>query len=144
MDQKEPMEQAAAQSAAQGAAQGAVQEADLMTVLRQSHVPAPVCGWLTCLRKPAISVQYSLQKRHIPDLDAAQSNTQSGAQNGAQKNTPNAAQSAAITPGGRNQDTMGVNGDLTIRYFDLLAGMLGLMALGCFLKCCCRLSRHML
>ena len=42
-------------------------------LMQGSPALSPLCGWLKCLRKPALSMQYSIQKRHIPDLDTEDS-----------------------------------------------------------------------
>jgi len=104
-------------------------EASFDELMRQSPTLCPLSGWLKCLRKPAISLQYSMQKRHIPDLD--KDNRESG-QTG-----------ASSAQKGQNSDTMDVTGGFTIRYFDLLAGAMGLLLLGCVWKGCCGLKRVM-
>ena len=102
----------------------------LHSLMAQSPMLAPVSGWLKCLRKPAISLQYSFRKRHIPDLDTASEDQQGGGMAG----------QAGV---GQNSDTMDVTGGFTIRYFDLAAGAMGLMLLGCLWKGCCCLKRVM-
>lgn len=98
-------------------------------LMAQSPKLSPFCGWLKCLRKPALSMEYSLQKRHVPDLDADSGQT-----------------SSASTPCcscGQNSDTMGINGSFTIRYFDFALGIVGLAIAGCLVKGCCLLKRKM-
>lgn len=108
---------------------------DAMTVLKQTPVPPVLCDWLVCIRKPAISMQYSIQKRHIPDLDT------DGAQTPAASG--NASGDSAPQEKGVNSDTMGVQGDFTIRYFDLAVGALAMVAVGCLIKTCCCLKRKL-
>ena len=98
-------------------------------LMAESPTLSPFCGWLKCLRKPALSMEYSLQKRHVPDLDADSGQT-----------------SSASTPCcscGQNSDTMGINGSFTIRYFDFALGIVGLAIAGCLVKGCCLLKRKM-
>lgn len=94
----------------------------MTTVLEDSAVPPVVCEWLSCLRRPALSMQYSVQKRHVPDLD-----NDTGAQ----------AQAGVDT------DEMKLQGGFTIRYFDLAAGALALATAGCLIKLCCAMKRKM-
>ena len=85
-----------------------------------------ICGlgqWMKCLRKPALSMQYTLEKRHIPDMD----------------NDPT-GQTAGK---GSNSDTMSVTGGFTIRYFDLAAGAMTLLLAGCMIKALCQVRRMM-
>ena len=115
-------------SSSQGAQQAhnqASRKPDATSLLKQTPVPPVLCDWLVCMRKPAISMQYSIQKRHVPDLDTDQA--QKASADGTQK--------------GVNSDTMGVQGDFTIRYFDLAAGMLAMVAVGCLIKGCCFVKR---
>ena len=133
--------------AATAPAAGTGEGASWDQLMAQSPALAPVGRWLKCLRKPAISLQYSFQKRHIPDLDVAQSAAQSAAQEAAQSAAQGAAQSAAQgaeTAGkGQNSDVMDVTGGATLRYFDLAAGVVGIMLLSCLWKGCCALKRAM-
>jgi hypothetical protein len=96
-------------------------------LMAQSPKLSPFCGWIKCLRSPALSMQYSIQKRHVPDLNADTAQQTSG--------TSSAA--------GQNSDTMDVTGGFTIRYFDFALGVLGLMMAGCLLKGCCFLKKKM-
>ena len=79
--------------------------------------------WMKCLRKPALSMQYTLEKRHIPDMD----------------NDPT-GQTAGK---GSNSDTMSVTGGFTIRYFDLAAGAMTLLLTGCMIKALCCVKKMM-
>ena len=118
-------------------------------LMAQSSTLSPMSGWIKCLRKPALSMQYSLQKRHVPDLDAdteGQSQGASGTPQSAQggqstQSGQSASPSSTPTKAGQNSDTMGLTGGFTIRYFDLAMGAFGLMMLGCLLKGCCFLKR---
>lgn len=96
-------------------------------LMEQSPKLSPLCGWIKCLRGPALSMQYSIQKRHVPDLNA---------------DTAEQASGAAATVG-KNSDTMDMSGGFTIRYFDFALGILGLMVAGCLLKCCSRLKKKL-
>ncbi len=98
-------------------------------LMQKSPTLSPLCGWLKCLRAPALSMQYSIQKRHVPDLD-----NETGEQG--QSPSPSAQK-------GKNSDTMDVTGGFTIRYFDFALGVLGLMVAGCLFKGCLCLKRHM-
>lgn len=104
---------------------------DAMDVLKQTPIPPVLCDWLVCLRKPALSMQYSIRKRHVPDLDTDKQTDGTASSKG----------SSAPQEKGVNSDTMGVQGDFTIRYFDLAAGVLALAAAGCLIKACCCLKR---
>ena len=96
-------------------------------LMEQSPRLSPLCGWIRCLRGPALSMQYSIQKRHVPDLNADIAQQSSG--------TPATA--------GQNSDTMDMTGGFTIRYFDFALGILGLTVVGCLLKCCSRLKKKL-
>ena len=97
-------------------------------LMAESPTLSPFCGWLKCLRKPALSMEYSIQKRHVPDLD-----TDSGT----------SGQSAPKAKKGQNSDAMGLSGSFTIRYFDFALGVLGLAIAGCLMKGCGCLKRKM-
>ncbi len=98
-------------------------------LMQKSPKLSPLCGWIKCLRAPALSMRYSIQKRHVPDLD-----THTGGQG--QSPSPTAQQ-------GKNSDTMDMTGGFTIRYFDFALGVLGLMVAGCLWKGCCRLKKKL-
>ncbi len=113
-------------------ATGTVPESDSFDeLMQQSPMLCPVSKWLKCLRKPAISMEYSIRKRHIPDLDAMPQSADLG-------------DGKAGTAGkGQNSDAMDVTGGFAIRYFDLALGVMGLALLGCIWKGCCCLKRIM-
>lgn len=100
---------------------------DVMTLLGQTSLPANVCGWLSCLRKSGMSLTYSMQKRHIPDMDQAQS-AQSGGQTGGQSGGQSDGQAQNTSSGQGNQqsagtsDTVTCSGSCSVRYFDLAVG----------------------
>lgn len=135
-----------------GGAQASSAAPDMQTLMQEAHVPAPVCDWLTCLRKPAISVQYSMQKRHIPDMQAEAAmgaqggaRAKSGGNAGSNSNGGNSAGGNTDTAvPGQTTDVMSLGGGFTIRYFDLALGALGLMMLGCLCKACMSLKRHLM
>jgi hypothetical protein len=79
--------------------------------------------WMKCLRKPAISMQYTLEKRHIPDMD----------------DDPTGQTQVK----GSNSDTMSVTGGFTIRYFDFAAGAMTLLLAGCMIKALCCVKKMM-
>ena len=113
-------------SAAQSAETDGEQTFDRL--MAESPTLSPFCGWLKCLRKPALSMEYSIQKRHVPDLDTDSSMS---------------GQSAPKAKKGQNSDTMGLSGSFTIRYFDFALGVLGLAIAGCLVKGCGCLKRKM-
>jgi hypothetical protein len=96
---------------------------DMLKLMEKNPRVCGLGGWMKCLRKPALSLQYTVDKRHVPDMDSDPTG---------QAEVP-----------GANSDTMTVKGGFTIRYFDLAAGMLLLMVAGCFIKGCCCLKRMM-
>ncbi len=114
-------------------------------LMAQSPTLSPFCGWLKCIRKPALSMQYSIQKRHVPDLDAEVccQGKSGNAQNGTNAQNKPSGQGSPSAHKGQNSDTMGLTGGFTIRYFDLALGALGLMVLGCVMKGCCCLKKRM-
>ena len=103
-------------------------EPNFQQLMAASPTRSPLAGWLKCLRKPAISVEYSFQKRHVPDLDTDRGAASSGG--------------GTATPG-KNADTMGVGGSFTIRYFDFALGILGLAIVGCMTRGCRCLGRKL-
>jgi hypothetical protein len=126
----------------------------------QLPLPRALKDWLICVRKPALSLRYRMEKRHIPDLDADPSGRKDSVATPEKipaasetvstptadtAEAPSAPPSAdTATPGkGKNSDLMTVTGDLTIRYFDLAAGMLGLLLAGCLFRGCCWMRRQM-
>ena len=132
-------------------------------------MPRALKDWLVCLRKPAISLQYRVSKRHIPDLDsepqagaaasdesASASAPSSSSTDSAPAAAPSAAKASATggstedtaTPStppaaakGKNTDLMTLSGGLTIRYFDLGMGLVGLLLAGCLLRGGCRVRK---
>lgn len=112
---------------------------DMMTLLGQTSLPASARGWLSCLRKSGMSLTYSLQKRHIPDMDQPQS-AQSGGQNSGQSqgnsqgNNTSSAQGNQQTTGA--SDTMTCSGSCSVRYFDLAVGAILVMTVCGILKGC--------
>ena len=112
---------------------------DMMTLLGQTSLPASARGWLSCLRKSGMSLTYSLQKQHIPDMDQPQS-AQSGGQNGGQSqgnsqgNNTSSAQGNQQTTGA--SDTMTCSGSCSVRYFDLAVGAILVMTVCGILKGC--------
>ena len=119
---------------------------DMMTLLGQTSLPANVCGWLSCLRKSGMSLTYSMQKRHIPDMDQPQSaqGGQNGGQTGGQTGgqSDGQAQNASSDKGNQQStgtsDTMTCSGSCSIRYFDLAVGaMLVLTVCGILKGCRC-------
>lgn len=101
----------------------ATPKADLTTLLAGS-LPREVCDWLGCLRTSGVSLSYSVEKRHIPDV-----------------NSDGRAESPPAH--GQNRDTMTLGGELKVRYFDLALGIVGLLLAGCALKGLCRIGRHL-
>ena len=116
---------------------------DMMTLLGQSSLPASTCGWLSCLRKSGMSLTYSLQKQHIPNMDQpqpAQSGAPSNGQNGGQgqgnsqgKNTSSAQGNSKATG---TSDTMTCSGSCSVRYFDLAVGAILVLTVCGILKSC--------
>lgn len=107
-------------------------------LMESSAMLSPFAGWLKCLRKPAISVEYNLKKRHVPDLDqdgGQSKQSGQGTQNGSGKDRQGSC--------GKNSDVMGVSGSFTIRYFDFALGILGLAIVKCMAKGCRCLGRWM-
>ena len=96
---------------------------DMLCLMEQSEKTCALGQWMKCLRKPALSMQYTLEKRHIPDMD----------------NDPT-GQTAGK---GSNSDTMSVTGGFTIRYFDLAAGAMTLLLAGCMIKALCCVKKMM-
>lgn len=116
-------------------------------LMASSPTLSPFTGWLKCLRKPAISVEYSMRKRHVPDMD--QNSPQNGQNGGGASASPSSrnGQSTQNRNGqnavGKNADAMDVSGSFTIRYFDFALGILGLAIVSCISKGCVCLKRKM-
>ena len=96
---------------------------DMLKLMGENQKTCALGQWMKCLRKPALSMQYTLEKRHIPDMD----------------NDPT-GQTAGK---GSNSDTMSVTGGFTIRYFDLAAGAMTLLLAGCMIKALCCVKKMM-
>ena len=96
---------------------------DILKLMGENQKTCALGQWMKCLRKPALSMQYTLEKRHIPDMD----------------NDPT-GQTAGK---GSNSDTMSVTGGFTIRYFDLAAGAMTLLLAGCMIKALCCVKKMM-
>lgn len=115
---------AAANSQTDTAAQTPTNGADDMLKLMGEN--QKTCGlgqWMKCLRKPALSMQYTVEKRHIPDMD----------------DDPTGQTEVK----GSNSDTVSVKGGFTIRYFDFAAGAFTLLVAGCMMKALCCVKRLM-
>ena len=96
---------------------------DMLALMGRDQRSCTLGQWMKCLRKPALSLQYTLDKRHIPNMDG---------------------DPTGKTPvKGANEDVMSVAGGFTIRYFDLAAGVVTLILAGCVLKALCRVRRWM-
>ena len=96
---------------------------DMLKLMGENQKTCALGQWMKCLRKPALSMQYTLEKRHIPDMD----------------NDPT-GQTAGK---GSNSDTMSVTGGFTICYFDLAAGAMTLLLAGCMIKALCCMRKMM-
>ena len=109
---------------ADAAAQEPTNGADDMLKLMGENQKTCVLGqWMKCLRKPALSMQYTVEKRHIPDMD----------------DDPTGQTQVK----GSNSDTMSVKGGFTIRYFDFAAGAFTLLVAGCMMKALCCVKKMM-
>ena len=96
---------------------------DMLTLMEQSEKTCGLGQWMKCLRKPALSMQYTVEKRHIPDMD----------------DDP----TGQMQVKGSNSDTMSVQGGFTIRYFDFAAGAFTLLLAGCVMKALCCVKKMM-
>ena len=114
----------AANSTANSTANGATNGADdMLCLMGQSQKTCALGQWMRCMRKPALSMQYSLTKKHVPDMD----------------DDP-----AGQTPvKGANSDTATLSGGFTIRYFDLAAGAMLMLVAGCMVKAMCCMRKMM-
>ena len=118
------MEEQTAYTAEKTEAKGSTNGADdMLALMGQSQRSCTLGQWMKCLRKPALSMQYTLDKRHIPDMDGDPT--------------------GKIPVKGANEDSMSVTGGFTIRYFDLAAGTALLILSACVLKALCRVRRWM-
>ncbi len=96
---------------------------DMLRLMDQSPKTCLLGQWMKCLRKPALSMQYTIEKRHIPDMD----------------DDPTGQTEVK----GSNSDVMSVKGGFTIRYFDFAAGAFTILIAGCVMKACCCLKKMM-
>ena len=96
---------------------------DMLALMEQSEKTCGLGQWMKCLRKPALSMQYTVEKRHIPDMD----------------DDPTGQTQVK----GSNSDTVSVKGGFTIRYFDFAAGAFTLLVAGCVLKALCCVKKMM-
>ncbi len=96
---------------------------DMLCLMEQSGKTCGLGQWMKCLRKPALSMQYTVDKRHIPDMD----------------DDPTGQTQVK----GSNSDTVSVKGGFTIRYFDFAAGAFTLLVAGCMIKALCCVKKMM-
>ena len=87
---------------------------DMLCLMGQSQKTCALGQWMKCMRKPALSMQYTLEKKHVPDMD----------------DDP----AGQTTVKGANSDTATLSGGFTIRYFDLAAGAMLMLLAGCMVK----------
>ncbi len=130
------------------------QAPDMMALLEQCAVPSPVCGWLRCLRAPGMELTYSMQKRHIPDMDTEKQQApggQAGGKPAKGSNQSPSAESSSTAATGNQADPNGQPGSMQcagscrVRYFDLAVGAMVALAVGCMMKCmlgCCRCMKR--
>lgn len=96
---------------------------DMLCLMEQNEKTCGLGQWMKCLRKPALSMQYTVEKRHVPDMD----------------DDPTGQTEVK----GSNSDTMSVKGGFTIRYFDFAAGVFTLLMAGCVVKALCCVKKMM-
>ena len=96
---------------------------DMLCLMEQNEKTCGLGQWMKCLRKPALSMQYTVEKRHVPDMD----------------DDPTGQTEVK----GSNSDTMSVKGGFTIRYFDFAAGVFTLLVAGCVVKALCCVKKMM-
>ena len=96
---------------------------DMLKLMGENQKTCGLGQWMKCLRKPALSMQYTVDKRHIPDMD----------------DDPTGQTQVK----GSNSDTMSVKGGFTIRYFDFAAGAFTLLLAGCVMKALCCVKKIM-
>lgn len=96
---------------------------DMLSLMEQNQKTCGLGQWMKCLRKPALSMQYTVEKRHVPDMD----------------DDPTGQTEVK----GSNSDTMSVKGGFTIRYFDFAAGAFTLLVAGCMIKALCCVKKMM-
>ncbi len=108
-------------------------------LLRQSSVPSGVCDWLSCLRKPGMTLSYSVEKRHVADMDAPRAEPRGGQMSCSDKGNTNQSGNPGKSGGTRATgaaDTMACSGTCAVRYFDLAVGGALILAFCGVLKCC--------
>lgn len=96
---------------------------DMLCLMERNEKTCGLGQWMKCLRKPALSMQYTVEKRHVPDMD----------------DDPTGQSEVK----GSNSDTMSVKGGFTIRYFDFAAGVFTLLMAGCVVKALCCVKKMM-
>ena len=96
---------------------------DMLKLMSENRKTCGLGQWMKCLRKPALSMQYTVEKRHIPDMD----------------DDP----TGQTRVKGSNSDTVSVKGGFTIRYFDFAAGAFTLLVAGCMMKALCCVRKMM-
>ena len=96
---------------------------DMLKLMGENQKTCGLGQWMKCLRKPALSMQYTVEKRHIPDMD----------------DDPTGQTEVK----GSNSDAVSVKGGFTIRYFDFAAGAFTLLVAGCVLKALCCVRKMM-
>ena len=96
---------------------------DMLKLMGENQKTCGLGQWMKCLRKPALSMQYTVDKRHIPDMD----------------DDPTGQTQVK----GSNSDTVSVKGGFTIRYFDFAAGAFTLLLAGCVMKALCCFKKMM-
>ena len=96
---------------------------DMLKLMGENQKTCGLGQWMKCLRKPALSMQYTVDKRHIPDMD----------------DDPTGQTEVK----GSNSDAVSVRGGFTIRYFDFAAGAFTLLVAGCMIKALCCVKRLM-
>ena len=96
---------------------------DMLKLMGENRRTCVLGQWMKCLRKPALSMQYTVDKRHIPDMD----------------DDPTGQTQVK----GSNSDTVSVKGGFTIRYFDFAAGAFTLLVAGCVMKALCCVKKMM-
>ena len=96
---------------------------DMLKLMGENQKTCGLGQWMKCLRKPALSMQYTVEKRHIPDMD----------------DDP----TGQMQVKGSNSDTISVKGGFTIRYFDFAAGAFTLLLAGCVMKALCCVKKIM-
>ena len=96
---------------------------DMLKLMGENQKTCGLGQWMKCLRKPALSMQYTVEKRHIPDMD----------------DDPTGQTQVK----GSNSDTVSVKGGFTIRYFDFAAGAFTLLVAGCVMKALCCVKKMM-